>query len=188
MNDEEYRMCFDAYEVSNLGNVRRKLLCGEYIPIQGSILNIGRGYKYFQLQREGKRTNHLFHHLVAKAFIGDRPDGLVIDHIDRNPLNNRLDNLRYCTQRENMHNTCRYRSDITETDKKLRHNILERERLRRNGTVKGLRRQKGTGSIRQTKNGRWRCIVTINKVTHHKTFNTKDECDAFISKQKLTNI
>lgn len=188
MSIEEYRICFDKYEVSNLGNVRRKLADDEYNPVKGSILTTGGGYRYFQLQRMGKRTNYLVHHLVAKVFIGDRPDGLVIDHIDRNPLNNCVENLRYCTQRENTHNSCRYRADITETDARLRHNMLERDRMRRIGKVKGIRRPKGTGSIRQTQSGKFRCVVTINKITHSKTFDTKEECDAFISNQNLSII
>ena len=187
--EEEYRNCFERYEVSNLGNIRRKQLgVGGYTNIKGSISNAGGGYKYFQLQREGKRINHLFHHLVAKYFIGDRPEGLVIDHIDRNSMNNRLENLRYCTQQENLHNTCKYRSDITETDLRLRKNILSRESNRRNGKVKGIRRPKGTGYLQQTENGNWRCIITINKIKHDKTFKTKEECDAYLSLQILPNL
>lgn len=179
--EEEYRHCFDRYEVSNFGNIRRKQLGGGYKNINGCILTTGGGYKYFQVQRDGKRINHLFHHLVAKHFIGDRPDGLVIDHIDINPLNNRVDNLRYCSQKENSHNTHRFRTDITETDLILRRNILSRERDRRNGRVKGVRREKGSGSIKKRENGTWRCIITINKVKYDKTFNTKEDCEAYIS-------
>ena len=54
---------------------------GEYIHISGSINN--QGYRYFQLQRNKKRINHLIHHLVAEIFISKRPSGLVIDHIRR---------------------------------------------------------------------------------------------------------
>ena len=49
-----------------------------------------RGYRYFQLGRDGVRTNYLFHHLVASAFLGERPPGLVVDHIDRDKLNNNV--------------------------------------------------------------------------------------------------
>jgi len=37
-------------------------------------------------------------------FVGPRPEGLVIDHIDRDRLNNIVSNLRYVTQKENMFN------------------------------------------------------------------------------------
>lgn len=119
---EEFKSCFGNYEVSNFGNIRRKLKTGNYKNIKGSLLNTG-GYKYFQIQQDGKRINYLFHHLVAKIFIGNRPNNLVIDHIDRNPHNNNVNNLRYITQKENTHNNSKYRNDILEEGHE-RHKII----------------------------------------------------------------
>ena len=50
------------------------------------------------------RLNTYIHKLVAEYFIGERPEGYEIDHIDGNYLNNRADNLRYVTRRENLLN------------------------------------------------------------------------------------
>lgn len=44
------------------------------------------------------------HVLVAEAFHGARPDGLEVDHRDRDKLNARAGNLRYVTHAENMAN------------------------------------------------------------------------------------
>lgn len=61
-----------------------------------------------------KKTGHLFvnlgklglqrvHVLIAAAFLGPRPSGQVCRHFpDRNPANNRADNIRYGTQKDNM--------------------------------------------------------------------------------------
>lgn len=122
--EEEYRSYLDEYEVSNFGNVRRTLLGGGYKELKCSIQN--RGYRYFQQQRDGKRINHLIHHIVAKLFLGERPDGLVIDHIDRNKLNNCVDNLRYITQDDNMKNTDKYKTEIDETDPKMRKPLVDK--------------------------------------------------------------
>ena len=108
--EEEWRTCIENYEVSNRGNIRRKLLNGGYSNIKGSTQN--RGYKYFQLIRDGKRCNYLVHQEVARLFIGERPEGLVIDHIDRNKLNNTVINLRYITQKENSFNANRVKTHI----------------------------------------------------------------------------
>jgi uncharacterized membrane protein len=107
---EEFKNIFENYEVSNFGNVRRKCNNGTYKIINCSVLNTG--YKYFQIIREGKRINKMVHQLVAQEFIGYRPENMVIDHIDRNKLNNNVSNLRYITQKENMTNTDRFVSEL----------------------------------------------------------------------------
>jgi hypothetical protein len=129
---EEWKVCFERYEISNIGNLRKKLLNGSYKVVKGSTLKAGSGYRYFQTTRGGIRTNRLFHHLVAEQFIGARPDGLVIDHIDRDTLNNRVENLRYITQKENCANQDRYIEEVKETDCRLRGNILSVRRGRIN--------------------------------------------------------
>lgn len=62
------------------------------------------GYGSVFLRREGNTYQRFVHHLVAEMFIGPRPLGLNIDHIDRNKSNNRVSNLRYVKQSVNVHN------------------------------------------------------------------------------------
>lgn len=126
---EEWINCIEGedYEISNFGNCRRKMNNGIYKIINGSILNRGKGYKYFQINRNGKRINFLFHILVAKYFIGERPDKYDIDHIDRNSLNNNVNNLRYVEHIVNCRNTDRYREDIEETNIKKRKCLLTKD-------------------------------------------------------------
>lgn len=57
-----------------------------------------RGYPYVGLR--GSRIK--IHILVCCAFYGPRPSGLVINHKDGVKANNRLDNLEYTTQAENI--------------------------------------------------------------------------------------
>ena len=42
------------------------------------------------------------HQLVMLTFVGPRPEGLEIDHINLDTSNNSLDNLRYVTHKENV--------------------------------------------------------------------------------------
>lgn len=59
---------------------------------------------YYQL---GVRTAgvKLVHQIIAEVFIGPRPKGKQIDHINRNRVDNRVDNLRYVTGKENSANS-----------------------------------------------------------------------------------
>lgn len=63
----------------------------------------GRGYPSVGLQTdEGKTKIRRVHVLVAAAFIGPRAEGMETCHIDGNPLNNHVSNLRYGTGAENL--------------------------------------------------------------------------------------
>lgn len=50
----------------------------------------------------GKNRQKYVHHLVAEAFIGERPGRLVINHKDGDKTNNSLYNLEYITHAENI--------------------------------------------------------------------------------------
>lgn len=64
------------------------------------------GYKdklgYYSVQVNGVRL--LVHRIIYLIINGDLPVDRVIDHIDGNPSNNRVENLRCVTQRENTEN------------------------------------------------------------------------------------
>ena len=49
-------------------------------------------------------VGHTVHRLVAFAFCDNPNNHNVVDHIDRNPLNNMFTNLRWVSQRINMRN------------------------------------------------------------------------------------
>ena len=51
--------------------------------------------------RNGERKYPIVSRLVYEAFNGPIPDGMQVNHIDENPLNNRLDNLNLMTPKEN---------------------------------------------------------------------------------------
>ena len=92
---------YKDYEVSNLGRVRSLKWGRERVLRPG--LN-KRGYAQVVLNKNGKMKTHRVHQLVAQAFLKHTPDGhkTVVDHIDSDTLNNKLENLRLVTHRENI--------------------------------------------------------------------------------------
>ena len=50
------------------------------------------------------RKNCYMHRLVAEAFIPNPEDKPAVDHINGNKLDNRIENLRWVTQKENRNN------------------------------------------------------------------------------------
>jgi hypothetical protein len=62
------------------------------------------GHARVHLSHMGVPKGFAVHRLVAEAFVEGEKAGLVVDHIDRNPANNKASNLRWVTQRENCWN------------------------------------------------------------------------------------
>ena len=67
--------------------------------------NSNGGYLYVGLSKDTKRINKRIHRLVAETFLRDWDESLDVDHIDRDPLNNHVDNLRMATQSQNHRNS-----------------------------------------------------------------------------------
>lgn len=101
------------YEVSEYGEVRR-ITAGKGTRV-GYVLKQcpakAGGYPSVLLSHNGKARIRTVHSLVAEAFLGPRPVGLVVCHCDGDPTNNHVSNLRYDTYAGNSadmvaHGTC----------------------------------------------------------------------------------
>jgi len=88
------------YQVSNLGRIRS--LKFNKIKLTSKCIN-GESRYVVNICYKKKKKMFKASVLVAMAFLNHKPCGhkLVVDHIDNNPLNDRLYNLQVITQRQN---------------------------------------------------------------------------------------
>lgn len=84
------------YKVSN---------CGEVFSVRKNILLTRKynrlGYQIIILYKEGKGRLFYVHRLVAQAFIQNTYNYPCINHKDENKMNNKVDNLEWCTYKYN---------------------------------------------------------------------------------------
>ncbi|WP_158710499.1 NUMOD4 motif-containing HNH endonuclease [Streptomyces flavochromogenes] len=100
----------NSYEVSSQGQVRSR----PRPTTRGGILKakVGRvGYPRVSLCANGVQRTWLVHQVVAVAFLGPRPAGQEVRHLDGDPLNNAVSNLAYGTRSENAQDKQRHGTD-----------------------------------------------------------------------------
>jgi len=88
-----------GYKVSNMGRIQyktRKITTGYHTP--SGYLKTSLGGKVYTV-----------HRLVLETFKPNSNSDLSVDHIDRNKLNNKLDNLRWATREQQVLNRTKRR-------------------------------------------------------------------------------
>ncbi len=111
---------FDDYQVSNLGRVKsfkRK----KPIILKGGI---NQGYPYVLLRNQGESVARRVHRLVLSAFVGPCPDGMESCHNNDIKNDNRLENLRYDTHKNNLEDS------IKNNDGVMKHAKLTLEQVK----------------------------------------------------------
>ena len=135
------------YMISSFGRVRRKKPRSDGSDFYPKPGRDSKGY--IQVALNGKP--YLLHRLLAQAFIPNPEGKPFVDHIDGDPLNNCLSNLRWATATENQRNS-----------KKRKDNTSE---------FKGVSFHKATG--------KWRVRIKVDgKEKHLGYFHTPEEAAA----------
>ena len=205
---EEYRDIpdFPNYQVSNLGNVKNKKTNkilkaralkkkGDYVCYDVCLYNDSRRLGFHKK----------IHRLVAEAFISNPNPNMfkIIDHIDRNPANNKVDNLRWVDYSINAINS-KTRNDnelgerniciifdkyyvIIERDKKqvfynsydtLDDAIKARDDFN-NGIIQNTHKKRtsnsGERNITKRSENSFRVEIVKDKITFRKSFKTLKE-------------
>lgn len=110
MDDEDYSQeiwkpipLADGYSVSNMGRFRADVRTSQnwLAGVRKATLDKN-GYSYIRFLSGGKKRKEWLQRAVLLAFVGPPPSPKhQAAHVDGNPRNNRLDNLRWVTAKEN---------------------------------------------------------------------------------------
>lgn len=96
------------YEINENGTIFRNVKSKKQLKIKLDYHHSTAGYYttfvHFGGRKNPKIIRCMIHKMVAECWLGDCPEDMEIDHIDRNPHNNDWRNLRYVTRSEQMKN------------------------------------------------------------------------------------
>jgi len=99
----------NLFQISNFGNLKRLKRISPHprgnLTISEKIVKphlMSNGYLAVNLFSNGSYSPILIHRLVAAAFIKNNLLLPIVNHKDSNRLNNHVNNLEWCTQKENI--------------------------------------------------------------------------------------
>ena len=118
------------YEINENGTIFRNVKSKKQLKIKLDYHHSKNGYYVSFVHLGGRSKGNkivrcMIHRIVAECWLGDCPEGMEVDHIDRNSHNNDWRNLRYVTKSEQMKN--RDHTNISKTGSK---NLEEARRAR----------------------------------------------------------
>ncbi len=82
-------------------------LVDDDVKLDGYSFRLHNGYVIFSSRKDGLNGNSIHRWLM------DYPDDKCIDHINRDPLDNRMCNLRVCNRQENSFNTDKHKDNTS---------------------------------------------------------------------------
>jgi len=109
------------FEVSNKGAVRHK----KFKRLRK--FRNARGYYQVALRTNGILESFQVHRLVAENFLPDWDCGKDVDHVNRIRNDNRVENLRMMTRKENCKNRSYYLNIIEQTIKLHKKGLTPKE-------------------------------------------------------------
>ena len=154
----------EMYQVSNFGRVKS---LKRYRRRNDKILHLANdkdGYLQVNLSRDNKSKTIKVHKLVMLTFVGERPNGFEINHIDGIKTNNHIDNLEYCTSSEKTQHA--YDTGLQPSGKKHYKSKFT------DSQVLEIRERHKSGRISQTKLAREYEVspTTIHKIVKRKAW------------------
>ena len=100
-----YSISPEGQVLSNARLIKRPMYAGGDYCTKDKILKWtinNKGYAYVDLRINNKTRRQLVHRLVALTYMPNPKKLPLVNHKDFNPLNNKIENLEWCTPSENI--------------------------------------------------------------------------------------
>ena len=121
---------------------------------------LARGYKMIGLHKDGKQKSYPIHRLIMLHFVPNPCNLKCIDHINRIRTDNRIENLRWSSHRDNS----------------INREYVENRR----GTIRTITYKRKDGTITTTYRLRYNLQGEYgNQNQKSKTFKTREEAESF---------
>ena len=167
---------YPDYKISNYGDIF-SIKSNQYLEPRIDY----NGYYNIKLINENGRKKMAIHRIVYDTFMGINDNTKVIDHIDRNKINNNINNLREVTLSENAKNCDKKNITLT----KIHQYSLNNEFIKEWNSFKEIKEilNYNSGNISRCYIGKlksaygfiWKNPNIVNDLTDFKIINTQDE-------------
>jgi len=119
----------NLYKVSNYGNVKTYNWRNSKREAILKPVKTKNGYLQVALQKDGKLKSFKVHRLVALTFLDNQFNKSQVNHIDCNKSNNKIDNLEWCTPKENTAHSIKMGTFSFQSSEKSVNRFIKRGEL-----------------------------------------------------------
>lgn len=120
------------YSISSMGRVRSEKRyivdsrTGARYMIPEKMLKLSdrNGYKSFRVSKKSKTKGLSVHRTLLRAFVGEPAPGMEARHLNSNPSDNRLENLKFGTKSENMQDAVKIGTLVFSRSKLSRADVI----------------------------------------------------------------